>query len=307
MSSKVREQLEQALLFIDKNLDQQLSAGQIARHAGMSKFHFQRLFSFYLGETLKQYFLHRRLEKVAENLFYHKNLKITEIAFDYGFENMSSFSRTFKKHFNLSPQAFRRNIEGNTLTLGSDSLRPFLKTVSSKYSSLDVTVEAQPTLWCQHKKLVNQKNFGHCKEENLLEIMLAFKEVFNSNNSSFLGIAYWSWHTNTEPQVSSDDIIPTLFGALYDKRDEDEWSAEWVKIDAGLWAVCIHHGEDKYKYQTLNNIFRSWLPGSGYELRDAMNFEIYRKCSVPNEPDRLIKQLYIPIKNVEEKNVVCFL
>ena len=68
MNDKTRQKLEKALLYIEQNIEEKISSDGIAQHAMLSTFHFQRLFSAYLGESVSQYVLHRRLELAAKSL-----------------------------------------------------------------------------------------------------------------------------------------------------------------------------------------------------------------------------------------------
>jgi len=295
MNSKTRHQLEQALVYIASNLDKKLSAEQIASKANMSKYHFQRLFSDLMGETLNQYVLHRRLEGAAKTLVSEKSMNITTVAANSGFDNHSYFSRVFKKHFNISPVDFRLGFDGSIL--GQDATRPFLKTVASKYKQIDVAIEDYPTLWCNHKRTIKpNKQDKRSYDESWLKVRHAFHEIQRSHSTNLFGIGTnCDFENIIDPQLTT---VPMLYGALYKEQSEDAWSANWLKVEAGLWAVCTHSGDYEYKYQTRNKLIRSWLPDSGYELRYTMNFEVFLNCPTPEKPDNLVMQMYIPIKKV---------
>lgn len=67
LNGEIGQQLERTLLYIDDHLEQKMTIEQVARYACMSSFHFQRLFSAYLGETVNQYVLRRRLDLQQKN------------------------------------------------------------------------------------------------------------------------------------------------------------------------------------------------------------------------------------------------
>lgn len=297
MSRKTRRQLEQALLFIDKNLDRNLLIEDIASHAYMSEYHFQRTFSTYLGETIGQYVLHRRLEKAAKRLAYQKDTKIIDIANGSGFGDHSYFSRVFKKHFDITPIEFRNGFNGDVL--GDDASRPFLKTVSSTYKTKDVKIEKLPTLWFNNKQTEMNRRDENYHEDKLLKIQEAFNEIFDLHASDILGIAsHCGCDDYADPQACANQITTMSHGAMYRHKRDNGWSNDWLKIEPGTWAVFNHYGDYNYKYQTFNKVIRSWLPGSGYEIRNSMNFEMHRKNPGSQGLENLITQLYIPIKEV---------
>lgn len=63
-------------------------------------------FSKYEGETLEQYIINRRLDKVKELLMYTE-FTLTEIAYLTGFSSLTHLSRQFKEHNGLSPSHFK--------------------------------------------------------------------------------------------------------------------------------------------------------------------------------------------------------
>ena len=101
-----RNRVNKVFKYIDDNLDAKLSLEVIAKIAYFSPFHFHRVFKFVTQETLNQYITRRRIEKAASILI-NKNTRITEIAVECGFQELSSFTRTFKKHYSINPTEFR--------------------------------------------------------------------------------------------------------------------------------------------------------------------------------------------------------
>lgn len=92
--------------YIDENLDSDLSLDVVSEIAFFSPFHFHRVFKFITEETLNGFVTRKRVEKSASDLI-HKNVTVTEISFKYGFKDNSSFTRTFKKYYGVSPTEFK--------------------------------------------------------------------------------------------------------------------------------------------------------------------------------------------------------
>lgn len=92
---------------IDRNLDQPFELEDIARVANFSSFHFHRLFSAWMGETLGEYLRRRRLEVAAQRLAGQPRLPVTQVALGVGFGSNEAFARAFKARFALTPTAWR--------------------------------------------------------------------------------------------------------------------------------------------------------------------------------------------------------
>ena len=92
--------------WIDDNLHQPLRIEEIARHAGYSKWHLQRLFMQYKGESLGRYIRERKLLLAARDLR-ESDERVYEICLRYGFESQQTLTRTFKNYFDVPPHKYR--------------------------------------------------------------------------------------------------------------------------------------------------------------------------------------------------------
>jgi AraC family transcriptional regulator len=99
-------------LWIDAHAPQPIDLETAARQAGLSAFHFLRLFAAVLGVTPHQYLIRSRLRRAAR-LLAEDDRPVTEIAFDAGFADLSNFVRTFHRSAGVSPGKFRRASRGD--------------------------------------------------------------------------------------------------------------------------------------------------------------------------------------------------
>ena len=77
--------------WIDDNLHQPLRIDDIARHAGYSKWHLQRLFLQYKGESLGRYIRERKLLLAARDLR-DTDQRVYDICLKYGFDSQQTFT-----------------------------------------------------------------------------------------------------------------------------------------------------------------------------------------------------------------------
>ena len=82
--------------WIDDNLHQPLRIDDIARHAGYSKWHLQRLFLQYKGESLGRYIRERKLLLAARDLR-DTDQRVYDICLKYGFDSQQTFTRVFTR------------------------------------------------------------------------------------------------------------------------------------------------------------------------------------------------------------------
>ena len=87
--------------WIDDNLHQPLRIDDIARHAGYSKWHLQRLFLQYKGESLGRYIRERKLLLAARDLR-DTDQRVYDICLKYGFDSQQTFTRIFTAYQSAS-------------------------------------------------------------------------------------------------------------------------------------------------------------------------------------------------------------
>jgi AraC family transcriptional regulator len=99
-------QFQSVLDYIHSSLDQPLHLADLAAVAGISQYHFCRLFKQSIGVAPYQYVLQQRLEKARELLHQRKHT-IAEIALLVGCKDQSRFARQFKQRFGVMPGMLR--------------------------------------------------------------------------------------------------------------------------------------------------------------------------------------------------------
>ncbi len=98
--------LARVLDYMGTHVAEPLTLDELAGEAGVSKFHFCRLFRAATGLTPHAALVDLRL-KEAKRLLLHTDLNVKEVASRCGFEHASHFATTFRRRFGSSPGAFR--------------------------------------------------------------------------------------------------------------------------------------------------------------------------------------------------------
>jgi AraC-like DNA-binding protein len=106
-----RRRAVETALWIDANSHREINLEDAAAEAGISPFHFLRLFSGVLGVTPHQYLVRSRLRHAAR-LLANEDTPVTQIAYDVGFGDLSNFVRTFHRAAGVSPRRFREASRG---------------------------------------------------------------------------------------------------------------------------------------------------------------------------------------------------
>ncbi|HIO96885.1 MAG TPA: AraC family transcriptional regulator [Leucothrix sp.] len=289
-------QVQKGIDFIEANLDYDLSLQQIALETGISQWHFQRIFKALTNETLKTYIRSRRLANALEKLL-TTDQKIIEIAITAGFESQESFTRAFKKAFELTPNEARK--------IGDKNL--FLKKIEFNHEYLKhihQSVSLEPEIYTQERLL-----------------LVGMKTQFYSIDSEKNNIANKLPALWNEFLPRMDEINHGIEGKAYgviqqtkDSKDQLECHLEYyavrevttlnaipsgmisLEIPKTTYAYFTHKGDIKSIDNTVNYIYSSWLLQSGKRHSYGADLEIYGDTYIPNSDDSIIHYA-IPLKN----------
>jgi AraC family transcriptional regulator len=100
------EAIQKTLDYIEVNSSEEIDIEQLAKEASLSLFYYQRLFSRLVKRPVREYIKLRRLSRACESLG-NKQHRILDIALDNGFGSHETFTRAFKKAFDMTPEQYR--------------------------------------------------------------------------------------------------------------------------------------------------------------------------------------------------------
>ena len=101
--------LRRALDHISANLDEKITLTQLAQIAGISMFHFARMFTRAIGVSPSRYVSRMRLGRAMTEITAGK-LCLAEIAFRAGFSSQASFTRAFYRQTGMTPTEYRSHL-----------------------------------------------------------------------------------------------------------------------------------------------------------------------------------------------------
>lgn len=97
--------------YIRERYSEELSLGQVAKAVNVSTFYFCKMFKKVTGLNFTDYVSRVRVER-AKNLLLNPNLRVSEIAYEVGFQSLTHFNRVFKKILGQSPTHYRNQFPG---------------------------------------------------------------------------------------------------------------------------------------------------------------------------------------------------
>lgn len=145
--------MHRVLEHIDRNLDRQIALAELADVAHFSPYHFHRLFTAWMGETVADYTRRRRVETAASRLASQPDITVLQAALAAGFGSAEAFTRAFKLRFGQTPTAWRQDSKTGQMDRKPGQARPrdgwhdgHSTHHPTEHTMLEVTiVERQPT------------------------------------------------------------------------------------------------------------------------------------------------------------------
>ena len=295
-NNKHNKAINQCIDYINGHLNEAIELKRIAEIANISEFHFHRIFKAYIGGTVGTYISRLRLENAAQKLQI-TSFTLAEIAERTGYQSQYSLSKAFKKHFGVTPSAFK-NIQTYFSSQFSNTEHEPLELLSG-----GIGVRFTPD-FALHPNFVNieKKNLVYiriiAKYGSELDYRTAWKKLWQyakqknivSENSEFIGLSF------DDPNITSHEQCRFYACISTDKPLKPEGEFGLQTIENGKFAVFTHQGAYSGLNKLYQSIYMDWLPSTNKKLRHSMPFEKYL-----NNPDKvkegdLLTEIYIPIK-----------
>ncbi|MFN0729889.1 AraC family transcriptional regulator [Polaribacter gochangensis] len=292
--------INNAILYIETHLSEKLILSDIAKEAYFSPFHFHRIFSLVVGETVNNFIARLRIEKAANFLIHQKEISITEVSEIIGFTSLSSFSRAFKKFYGISPAEFKE--------LSPEKYSKICKT-ESKNGQVVVSFEQYI---CNVNNALNWiKMNGKTTIQNVEELQLAYishkgemekvgkvfnrliqwaapKGLMNQENLRLLTIYHDS------PKITSPENIRSSIAIVLNTETTVEGEVRLKTIQPGKCIVSRFEITPNEFQQAWESNF-VWMSENGYKKGDKDPFEIYYNNAAEHPENKFIVDMCIPV------------
>jgi AraC family transcriptional regulator len=263
--------------YIHENLNDDLSLETLARVAGFSAFHFHRLFKSITEETVNETVTRLRLERAVTLLRSTPKLSITEAAFDSGFQSVSVFSRTFKKHYDLNARQWDRQSPLKNSKNGQllEAFPQYTLENLSDFAARDgykVHIRSLPA-----QRLAYIRVYGAYTRFRLIEEAYHHLMAWYRQNGGRLENTTLYGMSQDDPDVTPLRLcrFDWCVTVPADWQAEGEVSVETFPACQAATVRCL--GDITQEDRAFQYLFRYWLPRSHYQPANLPTMEIYRR------------------------------
>ncbi|WP_425641669.1 AraC family transcriptional regulator [Marinomonas gallaica] len=285
MNKKYKARIDRAIQYIESNLANKISLADVASVSHFSDYHFHRIFTGMVGETVNDYIVRRRLECAANLLIFRTELSVTQIALENGFSSTANFSKAIKRHFGFSPSEIRNPDKIKNSKIGK---------ISSKYgkefSPLDL-YPARITNEVMNYNIKDTKMNVEVRELDCLRVCtLASERGYELDAIYSAWDRLIDWATNHGIQQDEQKRFALAFdNPIVTPIDKCRYTASIVigdevsvqspfissEIPKGKYAVLYYKGAPEDAIQAQLSLYSNWLPESGFEPDDFPMMERY--------------------------------
>ena len=266
--------------YINCHLFDDLDSVRLSQVAGISKFHFRRLFKAICGDSLGNYIFRLRLEYIAFKLI-STDTSVPELLSQINYQNKHTLSRAFKSYFNCSIPEFRKK-HSNARPEGKNPIQ------------VELSIKKVHNMRIAYLKLERTNNISH-SFSLLWKQLLQFSENYELPSK---GCQYVSL-TLDYPLITPEEHSRFMVGVTLPQSFETPKGFGMYEISSGEYAIFRFKG----LYHELNRVYRhiylDWLPTSDYTLREPFTFETYINTPEKTPASELITAIYIPVTRKE--------
>jgi AraC family transcriptional regulator len=257
--------------YVEANLDFDIQSVDVAHHAGISQWHFQRVFKALTNETLMTYIRSRRFSRSLDALANTRE-RVLDIALSAGFDTQESFTRAFKKAFSVTPAHYRKHASALSFMRKIRIDKDYLDHIHGNLTLVPEIIEQSELL------LVGMRTrfFGIDSEKNnmankLPQLWNAFLPRLDEISHRVAGGCYGVLR---QLQVHSDEL-EYWAAAPVTQLDSLPRGLSSLRVPAATYARFAHRGFVANINMTVNYIYSSWLLSSGRRHTYGCDLEFY--------------------------------
>ncbi len=295
-----KRRLQRVITHIHDHLDEPLTLTTLAGLAHLSPYHFHRVFTGMLGETVQGLVRRLRLERAAWQLREHRRRGILDVALEAGYDSHEAFTRAFARAFAQSPSRFQRDLDcsprlrahsgvhfephGRPTDFRSRPLRSF---------AMKVIIKHLPSVQVACVRHTGPYDLCGQAWDTIGQLLGATGHI--GPGAQMLGISYDD-PENTPPAEIRYDAAITV---------SDDFTAPagitLRRLAGGDYAVFTHEGPYNEVSRAYRHLMGEWLPRSGRELADTPCFETYLNDPDNTPPAELLTDVHIPLAPLADR------
>lgn len=273
--------------YIYKYIDTNINIDELAMELGMSKFHLHRIFKEEFGKNIYETIKSIRLQKASTLLITNTHSTITQVAKMCGYSSQTSFIRTFKERFCMTPKEWKNN---GYLEYSNKILQSSLSANNSEatFEHLEASIVKMPPI-----EVYYLRHQGYSKSiKKTWQKLQVWALGHNLKNYKQIGLHHDNPILN---ELNQCQYVACIELSQEDKQRPLNSSIPTFTIPKGVYAKFHVTGKYGDVLKLIQWVYHTWLIKSGYETTTNPSYAIYERNHFLEDNEQFILDYYVPI------------
>ncbi|MEW6349676.1 MAG: AraC family transcriptional regulator [Thermodesulfobacteriota bacterium] len=284
-----RQRMLRVLVHIEDHLDDEpaLSLDDLAGVACFSRYHFHRIFTGMVGESVRSYIRRILLERAAHQLTYTDH-SVLDVAVHAGYDSHAAFTRAFRASFSVPPEEFRKRARSRGLSPDPERRFRAKRNLAERGEcSMKVEIRDLPPMRVAFVRHVGPYDTCEVAWQRLCG--WAMSKGLLGPDTLLLGVCHDDPEI-TPPEKIRYDASMVVHG---DVRPEGEIGVK--EVGNGKYAVTLHKGPYSGLSRTYAELCGRWASEKGVEIAAGPSLEFYKNTPENTPPEGLITEICVPL------------
>lgn len=309
--------IERAVDFIYARHGDDIGLDDIADAAAFSRYHFHRVFSGVIGETVSDFLKRVRLQRAADRLASNPGESVTGVAMSTGFSSPSAFARAFKERYGVTATEWRG--------MGRNRRRALIESKDGQGQgkagkALGNDRQAPTAPYAHHLRVVDDDGRNcmtkleyRVEVKDLPELTVAYARhvgPFDGIPEAFERLARWAgprglyaapgavtvavYHDS--PETTPVAKLRSSAGLVVAPGTEVSGDINLMTIPGGAFAAARFRIDPDQFGEAWDALMGEWFPSSGYQPDERMCYEVYLDVPERNPEGKFVIEIREPVR-----------
>ena len=272
--------------YIYKYIDTNINIDELSCELNISKFHLHRIFKDEFGKNIYESIKSIRLQKAANLLITNKFSTITDISKMTGYSSQTSFLRSFKQRFGMTPKEWKK---GGYKEYSNKIVEKISNNIKEIDFDIEPTIVKMPEIKGYY---IRHKGYDKTIKQTWAKLQTW---IYTNDIKAYKQMAL---HHDNPIITPLEDCQYIAIAVLENEENLKNLSLPSLVVPKGVYAKFSLSGKYGDVIKLIQWVYHTWLIKSGYETTTNPSYTIYHKNHFLSEDEEFNLDFYLPIQYV---------
>ena len=272
--------------YIYKYIDTNINIDELSCELNISKFHLHRIFKDEFGKNIYESIKSIRLQKAANLLITNKFSTITDISKMTGYSSQTSFLRSFKQRFGMTPKEWKK---GGYKEYSNKIVEKISNNIKEIDFDIEPTIVKMPEIKGYY---IRHKGYDKTIKQTWAKLQTW---IYTNDIKAYRQMAL---HHDNPIITPLEECQYIAIAVLENEENLKNLSLPSLVVPKGVYAKFSLSGKYGDVIKLIQWVYHVWLIKSGYETTTNPSYTIYHKNHFLSEDEEFSLDFYLPIQYV---------